>query len=1144
MSGFTHLHVHTQYSLLDGAARINELVARAKELGMDSLAITDHGAMYGVIDFYKECKKNGIKPILGMEAYVAPRSHLEKSGMRENAHLILLSKNEQGYKNLMKLSTIAFVDGFYYKPRIDYDLLEQYHEGLVCLSACLAGDIPQLLLQRRYEDAKALAGRLKGIFGDDFYIEIQNHGIPEQLEVLPQLVKLAKELDIKYVATNDIHYVKKEDAESQDVLLCIQTNRVVTDGNRMKMSADEFYLKSEDELRAMLPEYPEAFETTKEIADKCSVEIKFGEQHLPGFTAPSGFTNLEYLTKICHEGLNRKMPDATREVKDRLEYEINVIAQMGFVDYFLIVWDFVNFAHENGIFVGPGRGSGAGSLAAYAMGITDTDPIKYDLIFERFLNPERISMPDFDIDFCIERRQEVIDYVTRKYGADHVCQIITFGSMAARLAVRDVGRALDMSYAEVDRIAKLIPNALGMTLTKALELSVELKSLYDSDPMVKKLIDLSLKLEGLPRHASTHAAGVVICAQPTVEYVPLQRNEDAITTQFTKDTVEELGLLKMDFLGLRNLTVIKDTLDFIRRQGKEVPDLERMENDDPAIFKMISEGDTDGVFQLESNGMRQFMMQLQPDCFEDIIAGISLFRPGPMEQIPRYIAARNDRKNIKYTHEKLKPILEKTYGCMVYQEQVMQIVRDLAGYSWGRSDLVRRAMAKKKHEVMAKEREYFINGIIQDGKVVVPGAVRNGVDRDTANRIFDEMMDFASYAFNKSHAAAYAVLAYRTAYLKHYYPVEFMTALINSFMGTSDKVAEYVYSAQRQGICTLPPDVNRSQARFSVEGGAIRFGLAAVRGVGSAVMEDMVACRERDGDFRSFFDFCERTNGLNKRMLESLICAGCFDSMGAKRAQLLAVYEQALDGAAATRRVREAGQLSLFDLGGGQDMKQSAAMRLPDVPELQSALLLAREREATGMYLSGHPLDNYRAALDTLSLSVQDLQEADGITGVGDNASVQVGGMLTACRQKPTKSGNGLMGYAVLEGVTGSCEAVLFPRTLQQYGDLFQDDMPVLVSGRLNIREDRANSLLVERMQPLGDAIQRTFYLRLPTLTDEEMRRAVTFLKAHPGKSPVVLVDAAKRIRRQAPPNLYLDATDDVLREAEELFGRENVKYL
>lgn len=1141
MTPFVHLHVHTQYSLLDGAARIDELVARAKALGQDALAVTDHGVMYGVIDFYKACRKAGVKPILGMEAYVAPRSMRDREGAqdREYAHLILLAKDETGYRNLMLLSSEAFIHGFYYKPRIDYDLLEAHAEGLVCLSACLAGDIPQALLHGRYDDAKRLGERLHRMFGDDFYIELQNHGLPEQQRILPGLRKLAAELGVKTVATNDVHYVAREDAEAQDVLLCIQTQRFVDEPNRMRMEAEEFFLKSGDEMAAALPDDAGALATTREIADKCNVEIAFGVRRLPQYTAPDGQDNETYLRRLCAEGMAQKLVGGDDAAQERLDYELSVITRMGFVDYYLIVWDFIHFAKTHGIVVGPGRGSGAGSLVAYCMGITDVNPLKYGLLFERFLNPERVSMPDFDVDFCYERRQEVIDYVSQKYGEGHVAQIITFGTMAARAVLRDVGRVLRVPYADVDRLAKLVPAVLNMTLSQALQLSPELRALHENDETMRKVIDLSLKLEGLPRHSSTHAAGVVISGVPLTDVVPLQLNDVVVTTQFPMGTLEELGLLKMDFLGLRTLTVIRDALRYIEQGGKPAPDLNAQVFDDPAVYEMISRGDTDGVFQLESAGMRQFLGQLKPDCFEDLIAGISLYRPGPMEQIPRYVRGKHDPSSVSYAHPLLEPILRTTYGCMVYQEQVMEIVRTLAGYSYGRSDLVRRAMSKKKHDVMAREREYFVHGT--DG---VEGAVRRGVPEDVANRIFDEMMDFASYAFNKSHAAAYAVLAYRTAYLKHYYPVEFMTALINSFMGTSDKVAEYVYSAQRQGICTLPPDVNRSQARFSVEGGAIRFGLAAVRGVGSAVMEDMVACRERDGDFRSFFDFCERTNGLNKRMLESLICAGCFDSMGAKRAQLLAVYEQALDGAAATRRVREAGQLSLFDLGGGQDMKQSAAMRLPDVPELQSALLLAREREATGMYLSGHPLDNYRAALDTLSLSVQDLQEADGITGVGDNAAVQVGGMLTACRQKPTKSGNGLMGYAVLEGVTGSCEAVLFPRTLQQYGDLFLDDMPVLVSGRLNIREDRANSLLVERMQPLGDAIQRTFYLRLPALTDEEMRRAVTFLKAHPGKSPVVLVDAAKRIRRQAPPNLYLDATDDVLREAEELFGRENVKYL
>ncbi len=1147
MSGFTHLHVHTQYSLLDGAARISELVARAKELNMDSLAITDHGAMYGVIDFYKECKKNGIKPILGTEAYVAPGSHLEKNSSRENAHIILLSKNEQGYKNLMKLSSISFVDGFYYKPRIDYALLEQYHEGIICLSACLAGDIPQLILKRRYDDAKALAKRLKGIFGDDFYIEIQNHGIPEQLEVLPQLVQLANELGIKYVATNDVHYVKKEDAESQDVLLCIQTNRVVTDENRMRMSADEFYLKSADELRAMLPEYPEAFKTTGEIADKCNVEIKFGEQHLPGFTAPDGMTNLEYLTKLCREGLERKMPAASKEVRDRLEYEISVIAQMGFVDYFLIVWDFVNFAHENGIFVGPGRGSGAGSLAAYSMGITDTDPIKYDLIFERFLNPERISMPDFDIDFCIERRQEVIDYVTRKYGADHVCQIITFGSMAARLVVRDVGRALDMPYAEVDRIAKMIPNALGMTLTKALELSPELKALYDSDTKIKKLIDLSLKLEGLPRHASTHAAGVVICAQPTVEYVPLQRNEDAITTQFTKDTVEELGLLKMDFLGLRNLTVIRDTLDFIKKQGREVPDLERMENDDPAVFKMISEGDTDGVFQLESNGMRQFMMQLQPDCFEDIIAGISLFRPGPMEQIPRYIAARSNRKNIKYAHEKLKPILEKTYGCMVYQEQVMQIVRDLAGYSWGRSDLVRRAMAKKKHDVMAKEREYFINGIVEDGKVIVPGAVRNGVDKDTANRIFDEMMDFASYAFNKSHAAAYAVLAYRTAYLKKYYPVEFMTAQMNSFIGKDmKKISEYVGYCRQRGIDVLPPDVNSSTSKFSVENGGIRFGFAAIKNVGESVTENIAAEREKNGSFKDFYDFIRRDEQVNKRSLEGLIKAGCFDSMKLHRSQLLAVYEQAMSAVGSENKRRASGQLSLFDMAGGNEVASEADIPIPNIQELDQSTLLSMEREVMGVYISGHPLLDYAAELKALD-QCSELSAADDTGAYKDNQRVRAGGIITSVRTKPVKSGNGLMAYAVVEDLSGSIEFAVFPSVFNRFGNRLIVDNKVVVSGRLSMREDQNNTVIADEIMPLeknaaaGKAAGK-LYLRLNTKDKSVLDRLTTVLRRYPGSSTVILVDNATKKAMQADEELSVNPSVTLIEVLNELLGKENVR--
>ena len=1148
MGGFVHLHVHTQYSLLDGAARIPELVRRAKSLGQDALAITDHGVMYGVIDFYRACEKEGIKPILGMEAYVAPRSRFDRDGSqdREYAHLILLAKNETGYKNLMLLSSEAFLHGFYYKPRIDYDLLAEHAEGLVCLSACLAGDIPQLLLKNRYDDAKALAARLQSIFHGDFYIELQNHGIPEQQQVLPGLRRIAKELSIKTVATNDIHYVERGDAEAQDVLLCIQTQRFVDETNRMRMQTDEFFVKSEEEMRLALPDDADAIANTREIADKCNVQIAFGVRRMPSFSAPDGMDNEAYLRKLCNEGLARKYPNADDAIRARLDYELSVVSHMGFVDYFLIVWDFIHFAKSNGIMVGPGRGSGAGSLAVYCLDITDIDPIRYNLLFERFLNPERVSMPDIDVDFCYERRQEVIDYVGRKYGEGHVSQIITFGTMAARAVLRDVGRVLRIPYADVDRLSKLVPAELNMTLERALKLSPELKTLYDTDPTMQKVIDLSLKLEGLPRHSSTHAAGVVISGVPITEVVPLQMNDSVLTTQFPMTTLEELGLLKMDFLGLRTLTVLRDALAFIREtHDGDAPDLDHLPFTDPAVYRMIAHADTDGVFQLESSGMRQFLLQLRPDCFEDLIAGISLFRPGPMEQIPRYIRGKHDPASVKYAHPLLEPILSNTYGCMVYQEQVMEIVRSLAGYSYGRSDLVRRAMSKKKHDVMAKEREFFIHGT--EG---VDGAVKRGVPEAVADRIFDEMMDFASYAFNKSHAACYAVLAYRTAYLKLYYPVEFMTALINSYMGGSDTVAKYVYTARRLGLAVLPPDVNRSRSRFSVEqvgknedGSkqlAIRFGLAAVKSVGGGVMDALVRERTERGAFRNFFDFCERTDGLNKRMLEALICAGCFDSMGARRSQLLAVYEQAFDGAMQQKKVKNAGQMSLFDLGGGTMLDQ-VSIKLPDIPELRSAILLAREREVAGLYLSGHPLDNFSQALDRFPLTVADLEEADGVTGVSDSSGVEVGGMLSSCKQRPAKNGNGMVGYAELEGVTGRVECVLFPRTLQQCGNLFYDDSPVAVRGKLNIREERTNSLLIEDLRPLA-ALQQTVFLRFASLTPDEMRRAAAFLRQYPGATPVVLFDAAKRIQKGVPENLYIEATDKFLQAAEAEFGKDNVK--
>ncbi len=1139
MKPFVHLHVHTQYSLLDGAARITDLVKRAKALGQTALAITDHGVMYGVVDFYRACKAEGIKPILGMEAYVAPRGYMLKEGRedREYAHLILLAKNDTGYQNLMLLSSEAFIHGYYYKPRIDYDLLEKHSEGLICLSACLAGDIPQRFLQQRDADAYALAERLKGVFGDDFYIELQNHGIREQLEVLPKLRKLARDLNIKTVGTNDIHYVAREDAEAQDILLCIQTQRYVDEDDRMRMGAQEFFLKSREEMEQALPTDLDALDNTNEVADKCSVDIQFGVRRLPKYTAPDGKDNVEFLHELCRQGMAKKLPDADKAAWDRLQYELSVVERMGFVDYYLIVWDFIHFAKSQNIMVGPGRGSGAGSLAAYCMDITDVDPLRYSLIFERFLNPERVSMPDFDVDFCYERRQEVIDYVGRKYGDGHVAQIITFGTMAARAVIRDVGRVLRVPYADVDRLAKLVPSMLKMTLHDALELSPELKELYGSDETIKRILDLSMKLEGLPRHSSTHAAGVVISGVPLDTVVPLQSNDGALTTQFPMTTLEELGLLKMDFLGLRTLTIIRDALDFAREQGNELPDFSKNDYSDPLVYEMIANADTDGVFQLESGGMRAFLRSLRPDCFEDLIAGISLYRPGPMDQIPRYVKGKHEPSSIHYEHPLLEPILKPTYGCMVYQEQVMEIVRSLAGYSLGRSDLVRRAMSKKKQDVMAREREFFIHGT--EG---VEGAVKRGVPEAVANHIFDEMMDFASYAFNKSHAAGYAVVAYRTAYLKRYYPVEFLTATINGYMSDTDSVSKYVYAARHQGIRILPPDVNRSRPKFSVEAGAIRFGLAAIKNVGEAAMQDIVRERDENGAFRSFFDFVERGKGLNKRMLENLICAGCFDSFGVGRSKYLAVFEQAVDEAAKLHRVQETGQLSLLDAFMGTENVPASKLSipLPNVPDLDERYKLQKEHDATGLYLSGHPLDAYGAVLDKLDYRVSDLAEADGLHGIEDGAYVRVGGLLGECKQRPSKNGSGLVGYGVLEGVSGRVEIVLFPRTLQENSHLFHNDGAVLAAGKLNIREDRSNSLLIDKLSELQAAAQK-LYLRTPTQSEAVMATILRLIKGHSGSTRLVLYDSAVKIAKAAPANWSVEPSAELLAKLEAEFGKENV---
>ncbi len=1135
MKPFVHLHVHTQYSLLDGASRIPDLVRRAKALGQTAIAITDHGVMYGVIDFYRACKAEGIKPILGMETYVAKGRYDAQDGKdRDSAHLILLAKNQTGYQNLMLLSSEAFIHGFYYKPRIDYDLLRAHHEGLICLSACLAGDIPQSFLRGQDERAYEIARMLHEMFGDDFYIELQNHGIPEQGEVLPKLRTLANTLGIKTVATNDIHYVQKDDADAQDVLLCIQTQRFVDEPDRMRMETDQFYLKSYDEMAEALPNDPEALDRTNEIAEKCDVEIQFGVRRLPHFTAPDGTDNDVFLRKLCAEGMQRKMPNAGKEAHDRLEYELSVIEKMGFVDYYLIVWDFIHYAKTHGIMVGPGRGSGAASLAAYFLDITDVDPLKYNLLFERFLNPERVSMPDFDVDFCYERRQEVIDYVGQKYGEGHVAQIITFGTMAAKAVVRDVARVLRVPYADADKLAKLIPNVLKITLSEAIQMNAELKAVYDNDETMRHVLDLSMKLEGLPRHSSTHAAGVVISGVPLNTVVPLTSNEGALTTQFPMTTLEELGLLKMDFLGLRTLTIIRDALEFIRQEGKPVPDFSKNDFDDPGVWAMIAAGDTDAVFQLESGGMRQFMMQLKPDCFEDLIAGISLYRPGPMEQIPRYIRGKHEG-NIEYAHPLMEPILKNTYGCMVYQEQVMEIVRSLAGYSYGRSDLVRRAMSKKKHDVMAKERTFFVYGT--DG---VDGAIKRGVPEDVANHIFDEMMDFASYAFNKAHAACYAVVAYRTAYLKHYYPTELFAATINGYRQNTDSVAAYVYSARKLGIQILPPDVNKSLALFNVENNAIRFGLSSVRNVSEAVMRDVVQDRKQNGPFRNFEDFVNRTHGLNKRMLEGLISAGCFDEMGYTRSSLLSVYSQALDAAQRAQKTRESGQLSLFDMDGGNEISAQSTFSIPSTPEMPHALLLAKEREATGLYLSGHPLDAYTNALERLPFTVAQLAEADGTGDVKDEMLVTVGGMLSQCKQRPTKSGNGLIGLGVLEGHSGTVELMLFPKTLQACSGQFYDENIVEITGRISIREDRSNSILVDSLSSLKDAMQ-TLYIRLPYIDASQQTRVRRITHSYPGNTSVVLYDTAKKIAKGAPKDWSVNPSESLLRALKAEFGEENV---
>ncbi len=1066
---FTHLHVHSEYSLLDGAGRVSDLPKRAKELGQTAMALTDHGVMYGAVDFYKACKKEGIKPIIGCEVYVAPRSLYDKSTKEDanNFHLVLLAKNATGYKNLCKIVSKAAVDGFYYRPRTDISELKKYSEGLVALSACLAGVIPSRLVDGDYKGAKEALLEYKSIF-EDFYLEIQDHNIQEQRDIMPQMLKLAEETGTELVATNDVHYVKKEDATYQDVLLCIQTGKNLSDENRMRFETDEFYVKSEEEMKSLFAFAPRAIDNTQKIADMCNFEFEFHKKLLPQFDVPEGFTKEGYLEHLCREGLkSRYGENPAEDVTRRLEYELSVINSMGFTDYFLIVSDFVGYAKRNGIYVGPGRGSAAGSVVSYSLRITDIDPIKYNLLFERFLNPERVSMPDIDIDFCIERRGEVIDYVVNKYGKDNVCQIVTFGTMKARGAIRDSGRVMGIPYSDVDLVAKAVPKTLNVTLEEALK-TPKLKEAYESDEQVKKLVDTAMSIEGLPKSSGTHAAGVVICGERLDENIPLSKNDDVVVTQFTKDTVEELGLLKMDFLGLKNLTIIRNCLEIASAQGINI-DLEKIPYDSPEVYRMISQGDTEGVFQLESGGMTNFMRKLEPGNLEDIIAGISLYRPGPMDFIPQYIRNKQNPELITYKHPALEKILRDTYGCIVYQEQVMEIVRELAGFSLGGADMVRRAMSKKKAHEMEKARKRFIYGEEdENGNVIIDGCLRRGIDEKTAISIFDDMDAFAKYAFNKSHAAAYAVIAYQTAYLKCFYPVYFMAALITGFMDESEKVALYVEKCRMMGIDILPPDINKSLSSFSVEGTNIRFGLGTVKNVGIAFMDKVVNERKQNGNFKSFSDFAKRMSKheLNKRAVEGIIRVGAFDSVVPERNKLISGFEDMIDSAMSEKRSNIEGQINLFGdiLGMSEEQKDE----LPNAPELPKAIVLEMEKEWAGMYFSGHPLDEYRAVIsDSRYTRIAEVMGAGGDeSDYADGDNVTIAGIVTSRRDKITKN-NTLMSFIVIEDFTGSVETIVFPKTLSKCDSILKEGAILRLAARIDAKEEAQPKLIMDTVAPI-----------------------------------------------------------------------------
>jgi len=1147
---FTHLHVHTEYSLLDGSNKINEYVSRVKELGMKSAAITDHGVMFGCIDFYKAAKAAGIKPILGCEVYVAPGSRFDKEKGKEEDryyHLVLLAETQEGYQNLIKIVSYGFVDGFYYKPRVDMELLEQYHEGIIALSACLAGEVARNLARGFYEEGKEAALRYEKIFGKgNFFLELQDHGIPEQRQVNHELIRMSRETGIELVATNDVHYTYSSDAEAHDILLCVQTGKSLKDENRMRYEGGQYYVKSEEEMRRLFPYAPEAIENTGKIAERCNVEIEFGVTKLPKFDVPDGYTAWEYLNKLCFEGLDKRYTDNKEELKKRLNYELGVIKDMGYVDYFLIVWDFIRYAREQGIMVGPGRGSAAGSLVSYTLGITKLDPIKYDLLFERFLNPERVSMPDIDVDFCFERRQEVIDYVVEKYGKDQVVQIVTFGTMAARGVIKDVGRVMDVPYVQCDTIAKMIPQELNITIDKAMKANPELKKIYETDETVRKLIDMSRRLEGLPRHTSMHAAGVVISQKPVMEYVPLSRGSDgSLVTQFTMTTLEELGLLKMDFLGLRTLTVIQNAEKLVRRDKGIELDMDKIDYEDKKVYGMLGAGKTEGVFQLESTGMKNFMKELKPGNLEDIIAGLSLYRPGPMDFIPQYIKGKNNPDEIHYDCPELEPILKATYGCIVYQEQVMQIVRSLGGYTLGRSDLVRRAMSKKKASVMEKERQNFVYGNEEEG---VPGCIHRGISEKTANKIYDDMIDFAKYAFNKSHAAAYAVVSYQTAFLKYYYPVEYMAALMTSVIHNPSKVAEYILSSRKMQIEILPPDINFGESEFSADHGAIRYGLSAIKSLGAPMIRAIVEERNENGKYQSLRDFIERMSGreLNKRAIENLIKAGALDQVAGNRRQKLMVYAEIVDAVNQEKKNAMTGQMSLFDLISDEE-KEAYEIQMPKVEEYSKEELLSFEKEVLGVYISGHPLEEYeerwRKNITARTVDFQ-IDEELGTSKAGDGEIAVIGGIITNKTVKYTRN-NKVMAFLTIEDLVGTVEVVVFPNDYEKNVQKMEEDSKVFIRGKVQGDADKASKLICEKIYSFDD-VPKELWVQFETKEDylTEENEFLKLLSGSRGTDRVIIYVRTPKSIKYLGIEKSVKINETLLGKLYEKYGMDNVKVV